>query len=64
MKLDFTREEETFRDEVRNFLVENLSGDLRAYARRMTSVYSSKEIALEWQRILVRQGWAAPSWPA
>ncbi|MGA1342255.1 MAG: acyl-CoA dehydrogenase family protein, partial [Hyphomonas sp.] len=64
MNLDFTRDEENFRDEVRNFLDEKLSVDLRAYARRMTSVYATKEIALEWQRILVKQGWAAPSWPA
>ncbi len=63
MKLAFTREEEAFRDEVRNFLDETLSADLRAYAKRMTSVYSTKAIAMEWQRILVKQGWAAPSWP-
>lgn len=63
MKLAFTREEEAFRDEVRTFLDQNLSAGLRAYASRMTSVYSSKPVALEWQRILVKQGWAAPSWP-
>jgi alkylation response protein AidB-like acyl-CoA dehydrogenase len=64
MNLDFTPEEEAFRDEVRNFLDEKLSSDLRAYTRRMTSVYATKEISLEWQRILMKQGWAAPSWPA
>jgi len=63
MKLDFTREDENFREEVRSFLDEKLNSDLRAYARRMTSVYATKDIALEWQRILVKQGWAAPSWP-
>jgi len=63
MNLAFTSEEEAFREEVRDFLAENLSADLRAYAKRMTSVYSSRPIALEWQRILVKQGWAAPSWP-
>jgi len=64
MKLAFTRDEEAFREEVREFLDRNLSADLRAYAKRMTSVYSTKPIAMEWQRILVNQGWAAPSWPA
>ncbi|MDP1556269.1 MAG: acyl-CoA dehydrogenase family protein, partial [Hyphomonas sp.] len=63
MNLAFTREEEDFRQEVRDFLERNLSADLRAYAKRMTSVYSTKPIAMEWQRILVKQGWAAPSWP-
>jgi hypothetical protein len=63
MKLAFTREEEAFREEVRDFLDRNLSPSLRAYAKRMTSVYSTKPVAMEWQSILVKQGWAAPSWP-
>ena len=64
MNLDFHPEEEAFRDEVCAFLDRELTADLRAYAARMTSVYSDKETALAWQAILVRQGWAAPSWPA
>jgi alkylation response protein AidB-like acyl-CoA dehydrogenase len=63
VNLDFHPEEEAFRDEVRAFLDSELTADLRAYAARMTSVYSDKETALAWQAILVRQGWAAPSWP-
>ncbi|MFN7054822.1 acyl-CoA dehydrogenase family protein [Hyphomonas sp.] len=63
MNLSFTREEEAFREEVRDFLARNLTEDLSAYARRMTSVYATKPIALKWQQILVKQGWAAPSWP-
>ncbi len=63
MKLAFTPGEEAFRKEVRDFLDRNLSADLLAYARSMTSVYSTKPVAMEWQRILVKQGWAAPSWP-
>lgn len=63
MKLAFTPGEEAFREEVRDFLDRNLGADLRAYAKRMTSVYSAKPISMEWQRILVKQGWAAPSWP-
>ena len=63
MKLAFTRDEEAFREEVRDFLAEKLTADLRSYAQRMTSVYATKPIAMEWQRILVKQGWAAPSWP-
>ena len=63
MNLDFHPEEEGFRDEVRAFLDRELTADLRAYAARMTSVYSDKDTALAWQAILVRQGWAAPGWP-
>ena len=60
MNLEFLPEEEAFRDEVRAFLDRELTADLRAYAARMTSVYSDKETALAWQAILVKQGWAAP----
>jgi alkylation response protein AidB-like acyl-CoA dehydrogenase len=63
MNLSFTREEEAFRAEVRAFLDEHLTEDLRAYAKRMTSVYSTKPIGMKWQQILVKQGWACPSWP-
>ena len=63
MNLSFTPEEEAFREEVRDFLADHLTPSLRAYARRMTSVYATKQVALEWQAILVKQGWAAPSWP-
>ncbi|MGE6699455.1 acyl-CoA dehydrogenase family protein [Hyphomonas sp. NPDC076900] len=63
MNLSFTPEEEVFRQQVRDFLADHLTPSLRAYARRMTSVYATKEVALEWQAILVKQGWAAPSWP-
>jgi alkylation response protein AidB-like acyl-CoA dehydrogenase len=64
MNLSFSPAEEAFREEVRDFLARNLTGDLRAYSRRMTSVYATKAVALKWQQVLVRQGWAAPSWPA
>ncbi len=63
MDLSFTPDEERFRDAVRSFLNDKLTPDLRAYARKMTSVYSDKPTALAWQAILYKQGWAAPSWP-
>jgi alkylation response protein AidB-like acyl-CoA dehydrogenase len=63
MKLAFNRDEEAFREKVRDFLADKLTADLRAYAKRMTSVYATKPVAMEWQLILVKQGWAAPSWP-
>lgn len=63
MNLSFTPEEEAFRTEVRTFLERSLTDDLRAYAKRMTSVYASRPVAMKWQKILVDQGWAAPSWP-
>ena len=57
MEFTFSAEDEAFRSEVRAFLQDHLTEGLRAYTRRMTSVYSDKETALEWQAVLVRQGW-------
>lgn len=63
MHLSLSGSDELFRQEVRDFLGENLREDLRTYARRMTSVYADPAISLEWQGILARRGWAAPGWP-
>ena len=63
MKLAFNREEEAFRQEVRNFFATALTDDLRQAGRLMTSVYSEKDVALAWQKILHDKGWLVPSWP-
>lgn len=63
MKLAFNREEEAFRAEVRAFFDGALTQELREAGRKMTSVYSDKEVALAWQKILLEQGWLVPSWP-
>ena len=52
-----------FRDEVRAFLDENLTDDLRQTGRLMTSVYADHEASMAWQAILHERGWAAPAWP-
>jgi alkylation response protein AidB-like acyl-CoA dehydrogenase len=52
-----------FRDEVRTFLDQKLTPELRQSGRLMTSVYSDHEASLQWQRILHERGWAAPAWP-
>ena len=52
-----------FRDEVRAFLDERLTPDLRRAGRLMTSVYADHDASLQWQRILHERGWAAPAWP-
>ena len=62
MKLAFTAEENAFREEVRAFFATALTPELAHAGRHMTSVYSSKEHALAWQRILTTS-WLVPSWP-
>lgn len=63
LNLQFSPEDEAFRAEVRKFLETHLDQDLREAARRQTSVFADKDVAMRWQLILHEQGWAAPSWP-
>ncbi|MCC5885314.1 MAG: acyl-CoA dehydrogenase family protein [Gammaproteobacteria bacterium] len=63
MKLAFNHEDEAFRDEVRSFFDTALTPELREAGRKMTSVYSDREVALAWQKILLDKGWLVPSWP-
>ncbi|AQA01194.1 acyl-CoA dehydrogenase [Mycobacterium sp. MS1601] len=63
MDLDWSDSELAFRDEVRTFLDEKLTPELRRAGRLMTSVYADHEAAMAWQAILHERGWAAPAWP-
>ena len=63
MDLNWSAEEAAFRDEVRAFLEENLTPDLRRAGQLMTSVYADHDASMRWQAILHERGWAAPAWP-
>ncbi len=63
MNLDPAPEDEAFRQEVRAFLEEALTPELREAGRLTTSVFTDKQWNQEWQRILHKKGWAAPAWP-
>jgi alkylation response protein AidB-like acyl-CoA dehydrogenase len=63
MDLEWSATDLAFRDEVRGFLDQKLTPELRQAGRLMTSVYSDHEASMEWQRILHQRGWAAPAWP-
>lgn len=63
MNLQWSDADLAFRDEVRAFLKDNLTDELRDAGRLMTSVYADHEASMQWQRILAKQGWAAPAWP-
>ena len=64
LNLQFDAEDEAFREEVRSFLQQHLDDDLKEAARRQTSVFADKDVAMRWQLILHNEkGWAAPSWP-
>ncbi len=61
MDLDFSPEDNAFREEVRTWLAENYPPELRA--RQASEDALSKEDYFSWHRILAKKGWAVPSWP-
>ena len=63
MDLALSRKDEDFRTEVRRFLDENLTQDLREAGRKTTGVFADYAAGMRWHRILARRGWSAPSWP-
>lgn len=63
MDIRFSAQDEAFREEVRRFLDEKLTEDLREAGRLTGGVYTDAPINRRWHRILFEQGWAAPSWP-
>ena len=63
MNLSFSDEELQFQGEVRQFLAENLPKHIIEGTANNGSVFVEKDIALQWQDILVKKGWAVPQWP-
>jgi alkylation response protein AidB-like acyl-CoA dehydrogenase len=63
MDLSFSKEDLAFRDEVRAFIEENFTDDLRRKMARTKNGYLDKEDHITWQKRLHAKGWAAPHWP-
>ena len=63
MNIDFNDADEAFRAEVQAFLAEKLTEQMRRDAERTTTVFADKDLAMQWQEILVEKGWAVPAWP-
>ena len=63
MDLNFSKRDNAFLLEVRDFLEANLTPDLREAGRLATSAFIEPEYSLAWQRILYAKGWVAPNWP-
>ena len=61
MRLEFTDEEQAFRDEVRSFLRQKLAP---AISEKVLNGYElGREDILNWQRRLHERGWGGMSWP-
>lgn len=55
---------ELFTQEVRDFLAEHLTPELRRAGELCAGVYAEKPVGIAWQRILDQEkGWAVPAWP-
>jgi alkylation response protein AidB-like acyl-CoA dehydrogenase len=63
MDLALGPEDEAFRGEVRRFLDENLSEDLREAGCKTGGVFADFAAGLRWHKVLARRGWSAPTWP-
>ena len=63
MHIAFAADDLQFRDEVRAFLAEKFTPELREAARRQAGVFAEAPLARRWHRILFEKGWIAPAWP-
>ena len=61
MDLSYAPEEQTFRQEVREWLKANLPADIRDKVVGYRGL--SKEDIVRWHKILAAQGWSVPHWP-
>lgn len=64
MDLTFTPQELAFQREVRQFLADELPPEIVEATANNSSVFVDRDIALAWQAILVKKGWAVPQWPS
>src|SRR5687768_15873260 len=61
MDLNYSPEEAAFRDEVRSWLRDNLSPDVRDKVLNYREL--TKQELLDWHKKLAKKGWVAPFWP-
>jgi alkylation response protein AidB-like acyl-CoA dehydrogenase len=63
MRIELSAADLAFRDEVRAFLDEALTPELRAAGRLTTSVFTDRGWSAPWHKALYEKGWVAPAWP-
>jgi acyl-CoA dehydrogenase len=63
MQLSLSTADLAFRDEVRRFLDENLTADLREAGRKTGGVFTDPPATASWHKALFDKGWIAPAWP-
>jgi alkylation response protein AidB-like acyl-CoA dehydrogenase len=63
LSLALSPEDAAFREEVRAFLRDALTDDMRAGQAMTSGVFPEPEVAKPWQAALAAKGWLAPLWP-
>ena len=63
MELSFTSEELAFQKDVRTWIADNYSAELKARNAMSKNGYLDKDGMLEWQRKLDEKGWFVLNWP-
>ncbi|MNT23615.1 hypothetical protein D3C72_1590380 [compost metagenome] len=63
MHLDFSPQDQQFREDVRAWIAEAYDEELRAMMAQSKNGYLDKAGQVRWQKALHARGWAAPSWP-
>lgn len=63
MNISFGTEYESFRREVRKFLGENLTDELRDAQRFCPGIFLDYECNIAWHKIHFKKGRVAPNWP-
>lgn len=63
MDFAFSTADLAFRDEVRRFIAENFTPEMRAKQKHSKNGYLPQEDQARWQKALCDRGWIAPNWP-
>jgi len=58
MDIAFSAEERGFEKEVRQFIAENLTPEMKRAQALTPSVFSDPDIGIAWQKSLHKKGWA------
>ena len=61
MDLQFSEQDRAFRQEVHDFMAQNLPDDLREKVRKGLNL--KREDYVRWMRMLSEKGWLVPEWP-
>jgi len=61
MDINYSAEDQKFREEVRSFLAEKFPKDIGEKAK--AGIRFKKDDYFRWQHALYKQGWATPGWP-